>query len=65
MRPNRNVFGIASLTFGVMLFSTQDAIIKSISHDYAVTLAMTLRCIVSLPLLLILVHLECGIAKLR
>ena len=65
MRPNRNVFGIASLTFGVMLFSTQDAIIKSSSHDYAVTLAMTLRCIVSLPLLLILVHLECGIAKLR
>jgi drug/metabolite transporter (DMT)-like permease len=65
MRANRNLLGILSLTFGVMLFSTQDAIIKAISHDHAVTLAMAIRCIVSLPLLLLLVHFECGIAKLR
>ena len=65
MRANRNLLGIASLIFGVMLFSTQDAIIKSISHDHAVTLAMAIRCIVALPLLLLLVHFECGIAKLR
>ena len=65
MRANRNLLGIASLIFGVMLFSTQDAIIKAISHDHAVTLAMAIRCIVSLPLLLLLVHFECGIAKLR
>ena len=65
MRANRNLLGIASLVFGVMLFSTQDAIIKSISHDHAVTLAMAIRCIVALPLLLLMVHFECGIAKLR
>ena len=65
MRPNRNLLGIASLVFGVMLFSTQDAIIKSISHDHAVTLAMAIRCIIALPLLLLMVHFECGIAKLR
>ena len=65
MRPNRNLLGILSLIFGVMLFSTQDAIIKSISGDYAVTLAMAIRCIVSLPLLILMVHIECGIAKLR
>ena len=65
MRANRNLLGIASLIFGVMLFSTQDAIIKSISHDHAVTLAMAIRCIVALPLLLLLVHFECGLAKLR
>ena len=65
MRANRNLLGIASLIFGVMLFSTQDAIIKSISHDHAVTLAMAIRCVVALPLLLLLVHFECGIAKLR
>ena len=40
MLPNRNLLGILSLIFGVMLFSTQDAIIKSISGDYAVTFAM-------------------------
>jgi drug/metabolite transporter (DMT)-like permease len=65
MRPNRNLLGIVSLTFGVMLFSTQDAIIKAISHDHAVTLAMAVRCVVALPLLFLLVHFECGIAKLR
>lgn len=65
MRPNRNLLGILSLIFGVMLFSTQDAIIKSISDDYAVTLAIALRGIVSLPLLFLMVHIECGIAKLR
>ena len=65
MRANRNLLGIASLIFGVMLFSTQDAIIKSISHNHAVTLAMAIRCIVALPLLLLMVQLECGIAKLR
>jgi drug/metabolite transporter (DMT)-like permease len=65
MRPNRNLLGIASLTFGVMLFSTQDAIIKSISHDHAVTLAMAIRCIIALPILFLMVQLECGIAKLR
>ena len=65
MRANRNLLGIVSLIFGVMLFSTQDAIIKSISHDHAVTLAMAIRCIVALPLLLLMVQFECGIAKLR
>jgi drug/metabolite transporter (DMT)-like permease len=65
MRANRNLLGILSLSFGVMLFSTQDAIIKSISHDHAVTLAMAIRCVVALPLLLLLVHFDCGLAKLR
>ena len=65
MRPNRNLLGILSLIFGVMLFSTQDAIIKSISGDYAVTFAMATRCLVAFPLLLLMVHFECGIAKLR
>ncbi len=65
MRANRNLLGILSLTFGVMLFSTQDAIIKAISHDHAVTLAVAVRCVVALPLLFLLVHFECGIAKLR
>jgi drug/metabolite transporter (DMT)-like permease len=65
MRANRNLLGIVSLIFGVMLFSTQDAIIKSLSHDHAVTLAMAIRCVIALPLLLLMVHFECGIAKLR
>lgn len=65
MVANRNLLGILYLTLGVMLFSTQDAIIKAISHDHAVTLAMAIRCVVSLPLLLAMVHFDCGLAKLR
>ncbi len=64
MARNRNILGIFALIFGVMIFSVQDAIIKSISHDYAVTFAMTARCVVSLPILLLMVHFECGLSKL-
>jgi drug/metabolite transporter (DMT)-like permease len=64
MHANRNILGIIALIFGVMIFSVQDAIIKSISHDYAVTFAMAARCVVSLPLLLVMVHFECGLARL-
>ncbi len=64
MCNNRNLLGIFALIIGVMIFSVQDAIVKSISHDYSVTFAMVARCVVSLPLLLLMVHFECGIAKL-
>lgn len=62
---NRNLRGIAAIALGVLLFSIQDAIIKLISGDYAVTLAMATRCIVSIPVLLVLVHFECGLGRLR
>ena len=64
MGANRNLWGIAAISLGVMLFSMQDAIIKLISEDYAVTLAMAMRCVVSVPMLLILVHFECGLGGL-
>ena len=64
MPNNRNLLGIIALICGVMIFSVQDAIIKSISHDYAVTFAIAARCVVSLPLLLLMVHFECGLGKL-
>jgi len=55
------LIGIASLVVGILIFSTQDAIIKALSGDYAVTQAIVIRCIVALPILLGLVHLEGGI----
>lgn len=64
MRGNRNLLGILCIIFGVMFFSIQDAIIKFISGEYALTLAMAARCVVSLPLLLIMVHFDCGLSKL-
>lgn len=62
MTSARNrLIGIVSLTVGILIFSTQDAIIKSLSGDYAVTQAIVVRCIVALPILLGLVHLEGGL----
>ena len=54
-----------SLALGVMIFSTQDAIIKGLSGDYAVTEAIFFRCIVALPLLAVMVRFETGLRNLR
>lgn len=62
---NRNILGIASLVVGVMIFSLQDAILKTVSGGHAVTLAIFLRCMVAIPLLLVMVHMEAGLARLR
>ncbi len=61
---NRNLIGIASLCLGVLIFSTQDAIIKAVSGDYAVTQAIVIRSIVAFPILLLFVHWEGGIRQI-
>jgi drug/metabolite transporter (DMT)-like permease len=62
--PDRRVAGVISLVVGVMVFSTQDAIIKSISGDYALTQVIVIRCFVAMPILAFLVHFETGLRKL-
>ena len=49
----------------MLLFSAQDAILKGLSVDHAVTLAIVVRAIVALPILLVMVHAECGLGRLR
>ena len=61
---NNRLIGIASLVVGIFVFSTQDAIIKTLSGDYAVTQAVVVRCIVSFPILLFFVHLEGGLRQI-
>ncbi|MGH8670773.1 MAG: DMT family transporter [Burkholderiales bacterium] len=60
MANNRHI-GIASLVIGILIFSTQDAIIKLLSGDYAVTQAIVVRCVVALPILLCMVHFKGGL----
>jgi drug/metabolite transporter (DMT)-like permease len=55
---------MAALAAGIFVFSTQDAIIKSISGDYAVTQAIVIRSLVSLPILAAMVHAEQGLERL-
>ena len=61
---HRNLLGIACLCIGVAVFSTQDAIIKGISGDYAVTQAMVTRSLVALPILALFVQWEGGLRQL-
>ncbi|MGE0240277.1 MAG: DMT family transporter, partial [Parvibaculaceae bacterium] len=61
---NRNLIGIASLCLGVFIFSTQDAIIKAVSADYAVTQAIVTRSVVAFPILLVLIHWEGGLRQI-
>lgn len=61
---NRNLLGVASLCAGALVFSLQDAIIKAVSGDHAVTLAIVIRCVVSFPILLAMVRYEAGLKRL-
>ncbi|PZF77105.1 EamA/RhaT family transporter [Aestuariivirga litoralis] len=62
---SRNLTGVISLCAGVFVFSMQDAILKGLSGEHAVTLAIVLRSIVGLPLLLAMVWYENGLGALR
>jgi drug/metabolite transporter (DMT)-like permease len=65
LATRRNLIGIACLCLGVLVFSAQDAIIKGISGDYAVTQAMVTRSLVALPILAMFVRWEGGLHQLR
>ncbi len=64
MANRNNLLGIASLCTGALVFSLQDSVIKSISGDHAVTLAIMLRAIVSFPIIVAMVALSGGIRQL-
>lgn len=53
--------GIFFLSFGVMIFTVQDVIIKWISGDYAVTQILATRSLVAFGPLFILLHLDGGL----
>ena len=61
---NRAALGSGYLCLGILIFSIQDAIIKSVSGDYALTQVVSIRCLVSAPILLVMVHFEGGLGSL-
>jgi drug/metabolite transporter (DMT)-like permease len=64
LASRNNLIGIASLCAGALVFSLQDSVIKAISGDHAVTLAIMLRAIVSFPILAAMVAMSGGIRQL-
>ena len=61
---NRAALGIAYLCLGIFVFSLQDAIIKAVSGDYPLTQVVSTRCIVSAPILLLMIHFDSGIRSI-
>lgn len=59
------LIGIASLCAGSLVFSLQDTVIKAISGDHAVTLAIALRAVVAFPLIVIMVIMAGGLRQLE
>lgn len=59
-----NLIGIAALCAGSLVFSVQDAVIKLISGDQAVTMALVVRAVVAFPILIVLVWRNAGLAAL-
>ena len=64
LTSRNNLIGIASLCAGSLVFSLQDTVIKSISGDHSVTLAIVIRAIVSFPIIVAMVALAGGIRQL-
>ena len=60
-----NLVGIASLADGSFVFSLQDTVIKSISGDYAVTLAIAIRAVVAFPIIVAMVIMAGGLQQLE
>ena len=65
MQQNRTIRGVLFLCAGVLLFSIQDAIVKAVSGSYALTEVVTIRALVSFPILLGLVMWETDLKALR
>jgi len=61
---NRATLGIIYLCSGILIFSLQDAIIKAVSGAYPLTQVVATRCLVSAPILLVMVHFEIGLKAL-
>lgn len=47
---NRATLGIFFLCLGILIFSLQDAVIKAVSGEYALTQVVSFRCLVSVPI---------------
>jgi drug/metabolite transporter (DMT)-like permease len=65
LTSRNNLLGIASLCAGSLVFSMQDTVIKAISGDHAVTLAIFIRAVVAFPIIAVMVVMAGGIEQLN
>jgi drug/metabolite transporter (DMT)-like permease len=63
-RTNQTWLAIAALCGGVLIFSLQDVVIKLLSGGYPVHEVVVIRCMSALPILLIMIHRQVGLAAI-
>src|SRR5215471_4479796 len=63
-RPNERLKCILFLCGGAFIFTFQDIIIKLVSGRYPLSEVLAIRCVVAVPLLLVLVHFDGGLPSL-
>jgi len=64
-RPNERLKGILFLCAGAFIFTFQDVIIKLVSDRYPLPEVLAIRCLIAVPLLLLIVRFDGGFAALR
>jgi drug/metabolite transporter (DMT)-like permease len=63
-RINQTWLAIAALCGGVLVFSLQDVVIKLLSGGYPVHEVVVIRCLSALPILLVMIHRQVGLAAI-
>src|SRR5262249_19100994 len=63
-RPNERLKGILFLCGGAFIFTFQDIIIKLVSGRYPLSEVLAIRCVVAVPLLLVLGEFAGGVTGL-
>jgi drug/metabolite transporter (DMT)-like permease len=61
LRDRRSLMAIATLCAGIFVFSFQDVVVKTVAGRYPVHEVITIRCLVSIPILLAVLHWYGGI----
>ena len=64
-RPNERLKGIFFVAAAALIFTFQDVIIKLVSGRYPLAEALTIRCFVAFIPILVLIHLDGGLSRLR
>jgi drug/metabolite transporter (DMT)-like permease len=64
LRDRRSLLAIASLFAGIFIFSFQDVVVKTVAGLYPVHEVIAIRCLVSIPILLVMLHWYGGIRTL-
>lgn len=64
LRDRRSLKAVATLCAGIFVFSFQDVVIKTVAGSYPVHEVVAIRCLVSIPILLAMLHWDAGIRTL-